>query len=71
MIMTIEIPNPPKGYANPKRRPLYIPYGNTIVLVGNSWVRAVDICGESDGGRIHIYCIERGKGKINEQTSTK
>lgn len=54
MQITIEIEDPPKGYSTPERRPIYLPFGETIILIGGCWIRAVDEL--TLGGETHICC---------------
>ena len=61
MIIVIEIPSPPNGYSIPERKPLYLPFGDALILIGNSWAKATDICGPDSGGEFHIWCNKKGE----------
>ena len=54
MKIEIEIPAPPDGYSVPERKPIFLPFSNTLILVGQAWVRAADVL--QYGGCIHICC---------------
>jgi len=56
MKIEIEIPEPPKGYGTPERRPLYQPFWDTLILIGDDWVLASDVLWY--GGSTHI-CAHR------------
>ena len=43
MKIEIEIPDPPKGYGTPCRKPLYFPFGDDLILIGNAWVLASNV----------------------------
>ena len=53
MVITIEVKDPPEGYGTPKRGPIYLPIGDELVLIGEHWVRAVDVV--KGGGSTWIY----------------
>lgn len=54
MNITINIPSPPEGYSTPVRQPIYLPFGDTLILIGVCWVRATDNL--QTGGDTHICC---------------
>jgi len=54
MKITITIPAPPPGYTKPERQAVYLPFGSTLILVGECWVRAVDHL--KSGGDTEICC---------------
>jgi hypothetical protein len=60
MKITIDIVNPPEGYSVPERKPVYLPFGNIIILIGECWVRASDRL--KYGGESHI-CCDKIKGE--------
>ncbi len=43
MIISIEIPAPPKECGKPERGPVYLSLGDIVVLIGSTWMRAKDI----------------------------
>jgi len=43
MKIEIEIPAPPEGYGKPCRKPLFKPFSDTIILIGDLWVLASNI----------------------------
>ena len=54
MKITIEIKPPPDGYSIPERRPVYLPFDDTLILIGDCWQRTSEVL--THGGESHICC---------------
>lgn len=65
MKITIEIPSPPKGYSVPERRSVYLPFDNTLILIGDTWVLGTDYF--TVGGTKRICCFKIKEENSNEQ----
>ena len=63
MEIKINITAPPDGYSIPEWRPIYLPFGDAKILIGECWVYASDEL--KYGGGWHIWChaLEAGRAK--------
>lgn len=59
MKIEIEIKDPLKGCSIPTRRPVYLPFDDTFILLGNCWVRAIEELWF--GGGVYICCHKEKK----------
>jgi hypothetical protein len=52
--ISIQITAPPEGYSQAKWKPIYLPFGDNLILIGECWVRADTEL--KYGGGWHIWC---------------
>ena len=69
MEIKIEIPNPPKGWGEPFRAPIYTSdlHGTKLILIGCCWCKPEDRF--KMGGGIYIQCKRKTTNKNEEVTA--